>query len=50
LLPELAERLSEFLRRVGRFETEFGSYSEDDHKVDESRWLAADELSSGREG
>jgi hypothetical protein len=41
LRPELAERLSEFLRREGRFETEFGLQSEDDHKVDESRWLDA---------
>jgi hypothetical protein len=41
LRPELAERLSEFLRREARFETEFGLLSEDDHKVDESRWLDA---------
>jgi hypothetical protein len=41
LVSELADRLSEFLRREGRFEKEFGLYSKDDHKVDESSWLAA---------
>jgi hypothetical protein len=41
LVPELAEKLSEFLRREATFETEFGLYSADEHKVDESRWLAA---------
>jgi 2OG-Fe(II) oxygenase superfamily len=41
LVTELADRLGEFLRREARFEKEFGLYSEDDHKVEESRWLAA---------
>jgi 2OG-Fe(II) oxygenase superfamily len=41
LVPGLADQLSEFLRREARFEPEFGLYSKDDHKVDESRWLAA---------
>lgn len=41
LVPELADRLSEFLRDEGSFETEFGLYSADEHKVDEARWLAA---------
>jgi hypothetical protein len=43
LLPELAERLSEFLRNEGNFEMEFGLYSAEEHKVDESQWLAAAE-------
>ena len=41
LVSELADRLSAFLRQEGRFETEFGLYSAEDHKVDESSWLAA---------
>jgi hypothetical protein len=41
LLPKIAERLSEFLRQEAQFETEFGLYSADEHKVDESDWRAA---------
>jgi hypothetical protein len=43
LLPEIAERLSEFLRNEAQFETEYGLYSGDEHKVDASTWQAAPE-------
>jgi hypothetical protein len=41
LIDELAERLSEFLLNEGDFETEFGLYSAEGHRVDESTWRAA---------
>jgi hypothetical protein len=41
LVPEVADRLSEFLRREGSFETEYGLYSAEEHAVDEDRWSAA---------
>jgi len=43
LVPEVAGRLSEFLRKEAQFETEFGLYSAEEHKVDESAWLNAPE-------
>ena len=43
LVPEIAKRLSEFLRNEAEFESEFGLYSADEHKVDESAWLTAPE-------
>jgi 2OG-Fe(II) oxygenase superfamily len=43
LVPEVAERLSEFLRREASFETEYGLYSVDGHKVDGDQWSAAPE-------
>ena len=43
LRQDLAERLSEFLREEASIETEFGLYSAEEHKVDESAWLAAAE-------
>lgn len=43
LHPALAEHLSEFLRHEANFEMEFGLYSAEEHKVDESQWLAAPE-------
>jgi 2OG-Fe(II) oxygenase superfamily len=41
LVPELAERLSQFLREQARFETEYGLYSADEHKVEEAEWMSA---------
>jgi hypothetical protein len=43
LVPEIAKRLSEFLRNEAEFESEFGLYSAEEHKVDESVWSAAPE-------
>lgn len=43
LVPQIAERLSTFLRQEGQFETEFGLYSADQHKVEEPEWTAAPE-------
>jgi hypothetical protein len=43
LAPELADRLSSFLRNEAMFETEFGLYSAEEHKVDEAAWLASNE-------
>lgn len=42
LVDELAERLSEFLVSEADFETEFGLYSTEEHRVDEAAWRAAE--------
>jgi hypothetical protein len=38
---DLADRLSEFLRREATFEPEFGLYAAEEHKVDEAQWSSA---------
>jgi hypothetical protein len=43
LVPETAERLSEFLRKEAEFQSEHGLYSTGGHKVEEAEWLAAPE-------
>ena len=43
LVPEIAARLSEFLRTEGQFEIEYGLYSVEDRKVGVDEWTAAPE-------
>lgn len=43
LVPEIAGRLSEFLRSEGEFQTEFGLYSAEDQPISEAEWNSAPE-------
>ena len=43
LVPEMAGRLSEFLRKEAEFATEFGLYSVEDRPVTEDEWASAPE-------
>jgi hypothetical protein len=43
LVPDIAARLSEFLRSEAEFAREYGLYSAEDEPVEEAEWEAADE-------